>query len=257
MIEDIMSGLIVGILLLLIPTSEKSIKTTKPVEVIEPNTVIIEKKVVYKSGTSEDNSSNTLFLIAIFMVVALVNYIKHYNAIHFIIVFMSTAIGIMAMGMACVCIHRGIRFKKDLNIMLVFNLFSIVIVPYLVWKTRTASEGRQLDMELLKTQMIQNEKFSIFEDISITFFLLYQIVGLVVIVIYMLLVFISNIYLISLINLNLSSRLRGMWEFLNRNTYKITSKPIHNVVVGIVFLIIGYVMVSGIMLDIINSQTIG
>jgi len=262
MIEDIISGLIVGILLLLIerlliPTSEKSVKTNKPIEIIEPKKIIIKEKVVYKSGTSNDNSNLIIFFIVIFMGVALVNYIKYYNLIHFIIVFMSTAIGIMAVGMAGVCIRRGLRFRKDLNIMLVFNMLSIVVVPFLVWQARNASEGRKVNIELLKVQITQTEKISVFGDMSISFFLIYQIIGLAIIIIYMLTAFISNIYLVSLINLNLSSKLRGMWEFLNRNTSKMASKPVNNIAVGIIFLVLGYLMVSGIMLDILNSQTIG
>lgn len=262
-LAGIISGIISGLFLLFIERlvtskSQSVVGTREPTDIIEPTKIIVKEKVVYKNtkNDSEDDSSFIFFVIILFMIVAVVNYIKYSSIVYFIIIFMSTAIGVMALGMAVFCIKKGMQFRKDLNIMLMFNMSALVTVPVLIWQTVVASEQRKIDMEALKAQITQTENFSIWDDMPTTIFLVYQIIGLMIIVIYMLSVLISNIYLISLINLNLNSGLRGMWQFLNQKTYTVGLKPAKIIWCEVIFLIISYLMVSGIILDLINTQIV-
>ncbi len=110
-------------------------------------------------------------------------------------------------------------------------------------------------LRLQVTNATENE-FFVLHDFSVTIFLGYQILGLIFIIIYMLLVLVSNIYLVSLINLNLNSRLRKMWDFLNRKTYKMGANVGMVILIEVIFLIISYLMVSGTALDLLNNQVI-
>ena len=73
---------------------------------------------------------------------------------------------------------------------------------------------------------------------------------------YMFFVLLSNIYLISLININFNSRLKRMWIFLNKKTYARVSKVERIILLEIIFLIISYFMVSGIALDLLSKSKI-
>lgn len=258
-IVGIISGVISGIFLILferliLPKGE-STETKKEMYISEPQPPIIKEKIVYKDkeGTSDNDSSLVVFGGLVLLALAIVKYIEYTKLVHGVIIVMSLAIGIMAMGMAIYCIRKGMKFRKDLNILLVYNMLALIAVPFLIFQTNRGSEKWGIDMEVLRQQVIQTGKLPVFEDSFDLFFLGYQILGLVCIVFYMLFVLISNIYLVAIININLNSRLKKMWLFLIRKTYRIAMNTKMTIIISAVFLLFSYLMISGIILNLIRA----
>ena len=262
-LAGVISGVISGVILiffeqLLMPKFATIEKQNKELRVIEERKIIVKEKVVYKEQRSASEDDSTLFVLGIFvlMMVAVVNYIKYVDIIHFVITVISLAVGVMAVGMGIFCIRKGLRFRNDLNLILIFNTLALAIVPALLWQTTWASKKRGIDIELLRKQVIETGGITGLSDFSIALFFAYQIAGLIFVIIYMVVVLISNMYLISLINLNLNSRMKNMWLFINRKTYGLGSN-VKKVILGeSVFLLISYLMVSGIVLDLLSKQGI-
>lgn len=258
-IVGVISGIISGIVLILIERllvpKDESLEAKKELYVNEPQQIVIKEKIVYRdSGGASNNDSSFVVIMGLLLLgVTIIKYIEYTKLVHGSIIVMSLAIGIMAMGMAFYCIRKGMRFRKDLNVLLVHNIFALIAVPFLIFQTNKGSEKWGIDMEVLRQQVIQTGKLPIFEDSFDFFFLGYQILGLAFIVLYMLFVLISNIYLVALININLNSRLRKMWLFLNRKTYRIATNTKMTILISAVFLILSYLMVSGIILDLIKA----
>lgn len=256
---DIFVGIFTGIILLmierfLIPENEKNHEVTNNTErIFKSEKIIIKEKVVYVNQKRNDgNTDSYMWLIIILSIAAVAGYIKYSRIVHSTIIIISTAIGIMTLGMAFFCMKKGMKFKKELNLVLIINTLALVIVPCIINLTTKASEKQGIDIAKLKQEAELGNMFGS-ADLYDILFLMYQILGLVCAIIYLLCILISNLYLISLININLNSKLNRMWSFIYAKTYRLVSKPITIIVLEITFLIISYLLVSGVAWNLIKK----
>lgn len=256
---DIFVGIFTGIILLmierfLIPENEKNHEVTNNTErVFKSEKIIIKEKVVYVNQKKNDgNTDSYVWLIIILSIAAVAGYIKYSRIVHTTIIIISTAIGIMTLGMAFFCMKKGMKLKKELNLVLIINTLALVIVPYIINLTTKASEKQGIDIAKLKQEAELGNMFGS-ADLYDILFLMYQILGLFCVIIYLLCILISNLYLISLININLNSKLNRMWSFIYAKTYRLVSKPITIIVLEITFLIISYLLVSGVAWNLIEK----
>lgn len=256
---DIFVGIFTGIILLmierfLIPENEKNHEVTNNTErVFKSEKIIIKEKVVYVNQKKNDgNTDSYVWLIIILSIAAVAGYIKYSRIVHSTIIIISTAIGIMTLGMAFFCMKKGMKLKKELNLVLIINTLALVIVPYIINLTTKASEKQGIDIAKLKQEAELGNMFGS-ADLYDILFLMYQILGLFCVIIYLLCILISNLYLISLININLNSKLNRMWSFIYAKTYRLVSKPITIIVLEITFLIISYLLVSGVAWNLIEK----
>ena len=256
---DIFVGIFTGIILLmierfLIPENEKNHEVTNNTErIFKSEKIIIKEKVVYVNQKRNDgNTDSYMWLIIILSIAAVAGYIKYSRIVHSTIIIISTAIGIMTLGMAFFCMKKGMKFKKELNLVLIINTLALVIVPCIINLTTKASEKQGIDIAKLKQEAELGNMFGS-ADLYDILFLMYQILGLVCAIIYLLCILISNLYLISLININLNSKLNRMWSFIYAKTYRLVSKPITIIVLEITFLIISYLLVSGVSWNLIKK----
>lgn len=256
---DIFVGIFTGIILLmierfLIPENEKNHEVTNNTErVFKSEKIIIKEKVVYVNQKKNDgNTDSYMWLIIILSIAAVAGYIKYSKIVHSTIIIISTAIGIMTLGMAFFCMKKGMKFKKELNLVLIINTLALVIVPYIINLTTKASEKQGIDIAKLKQEAELGNMFGS-ADLYDILFLMYQILGLVCVIIYLLCILISNLYLISLININLNSKWNRMWSFIYAKTCRLVSKPITIIILEITFLIISYLLVSGVAWNLIEK----
>ncbi len=258
---DIFVGIFNGIVLLLIERflllkdCEKKEKISEsiiePERVIKSEKVIVKEKVIYVNK-NDDNADLFMWLMFFLGIVAVAGYIKYSNVVHSIIIIISTAVGVMAFGMAFFCIKKGIRFNKQLNLVLIINVLALVIVPWLINLTTKASERQGIDIAILKQEAELSNIFGS-ADLFDILFLMYQIMGLASVIIYIISILISNLYLVSLININMNSKWKKIWSMIYRKTYRIVSKPIRVVIFEGLFLALGYLLVSGVLWNLIEK----
>ena len=248
----IFSGIFSGLILLmierfLIPKNEKNHEVTNTAEkVFKSEKIIIKEKVEYvNKKKNDDNTDLYMLFIIILIIVSVAGYIKYSKIVHTTIIIISTAIGIMALGMAFFCMKKGMKLKKELNLVLIFNTLSLVIVPYIINLMTKASEKKGINIVKLKQEAELGNMFGS-ADVYDMLFLMYQILGLFCVIIYLLCILISNLYFISFININLNSKWNRIWLFICAKTYRLVSKPIIIIMLEIIFLISSYLYVSGV-----------
>ena len=257
---DIFVGIFTGSVLLMIERfllpkdGEKKEKLgesiIEPERVIKSEKVIVKEKVVYVNQKNDGNADLFMWLMLLLGIAAVAGYIKYSNVVHSIIIIISIAVGIMALGTAFFCMKKGMRFNKQLNLVLIINTLALVIVPWLINLTTKASERQGIDIAILKQEAKLGNMFGS-ADLFDILFLMYQIMGLASVIIYMLSILISNLYLVSLININLGSKWKKIWSMIHRKTYRLVSKPITIVIFEGVFLAVGYLFVSGVLWNLI------
>lgn len=248
---DIFAGVFSGIVLLLIerfliPMDEKKHEVTNAAEkIVKSEKIIIKEKVVYvNSKENDENMDSFIWLIFFLMIISAIGYIKYRKIVHSTIIIFSIAIGTITLGMAFFCIKKGIKLRNELNFILIINTFALVVVPYIIKLAIQASEKQGMDMVSLKYRVEQGNLLGAGDMDDILFFM-YQTLGMFCIIIYLFCVFISNIYIISVININLDSKWNRMWLYIYTKTYRSGSKPITIFIMEMVFLIASYLLASG------------
>lgn len=222
-------------------------------KVIKPEIILIKEKEARGEKKEKVNNSNDsmVWIILLLGIAAVACYIKYYMIIHSIFLIVSIATGIMAIGMALFCIKKGMRFKGQLNFVLIVNALSLIIVPWIISLTTNANVKQGIDIEVLKKQAESGNMFGSADSFDVLF-LLYQLLGLATLLVYVLLVFVSNIYLVSLINVNLNSKFKFIWTKLLQQSYRFMRNPILSIILECIFIVMSYLLISGTVWNWVN-----
>lgn len=223
---------------------------------IQPTQVIVKEKTIYKEKNSSSNDIGgfEMFIIgAVILSIAITGFIKFRVQIQMGIIGMALSLEIMVLIVAWFGMRKGLSFDNRIKSIMVFNILSVIMVPILVILVEHPFMYKNVDKVAIVNSINQTGSFSVFDDMSITLFLTYQIAGLVLAVVYMLYVLRSNIFLIASINLVLQSRLNKLWATIYRKTYNSYKKSMTYIVFGCVLLILSFLMVSGILANIFEK----
>ncbi|MBR0599773.1 hypothetical protein [Sinanaerobacter chloroacetimidivorans] len=220
---------------------------------IQPTQVIVKEKTIYKEKNSSSNDIGVfeMFIIgAVILSMVITGYMKFRVQIQIGIIGMALSLEIMVLIVAWFGIRKGLSFDNRIKSIMAFNILSVIMVPILVVLVEHPFMYKNVDKVAIVNNINQTGSFSVFDDMSITVFLTYQITGLVLAVVYMLYVLRANLFLIASINLVLQSRLNKLWAIIYKKTYKNHKNSITYIVIGSVLLVLSFFMVSGILANI-------
>lgn len=223
---------------------------------IQPTQVIVKEKPIYKEKNSSSNDIGgfeILIIGAVIISMAITGFMKFRVQIQIGIIGMAMSLEIMALIVAWFGLRKGLSFDNRIKGIMVFNILSVIMVPILVVLVEHPFMYKNVDKVAIVNNINQTGSFSVFDDMSVTLFLTYQIVGLVLAVVYMLYVLRANIFLIASINLVLQSRLNKLWAIIYKRTYNSHKKSIKYIVVGCLLLLLSFLMVSGILANIFEK----
>ncbi|MDF2609016.1 MAG: hypothetical protein K0R92_490 [Lachnospiraceae bacterium] len=223
---------------------------------IHPTQVVVKEKTIYKEKNSSLNDIGgfEMFIIgAVILSMVITGFMKFRVQIQIGIIGMALSLEIMVLIVAWFGIRKGLSFDNRIKSIMVFNILSVIMVPILVVLVEHPFIYKNVDKVAIVNNINQTGSFSVFEDMSITLFLTYQIAGLVLAVAYMLYVLRANLFLIASINLVLQSRLNKLWAIIYKKTYNNHKNSITYIVSGSVLLVLSFFMVSGILANIFEK----
>lgn len=184
---------------------------------------------------------------------AITGFLKFRVQIQMGIIGISLSLEIMALIVAWFGICKKLCFDNRIKIIMVFNILSVIMVPILVILVEHPFMYKNVDKVAIVNNINQTGSFSVFDDMSITLFLTYQIAGLVLAVVYMLYVLRGNLFIIASINLVLQSRLNKLWAVIYKKTYNSHKNSLMYIVIGCTLLALSFFMVSGILANIFEK----
>ncbi len=140
---------------------------------------------------------------------------------------------------------------RSIKSILIFNIFATVCVPILLYLMKNPIRNAFVNKEAILNAINNDGVFSLLHDVNAYGFLLYQAMGIIILLGFMLFTMIGMVHILSMINLALESRLTGAWRWLYKKTLKFCNSSGFYIGFGILLLVISFLLVSGILASIL------
>ncbi len=141
---------------------------------------------------------------------------------------------------------------RSIKSILIFNIFATVCVPVLLYFMKNPIKNAFINKEAILSTITDDGVFSLLYDVNAYGFLLYQAIGIIILLGFMLFTMIGTIHILSMVNLALESRLTGVWRWLYKKTLGFCNSAGFYISFGILLLVISFLLVSGILASILK-----
>lgn len=142
---------------------------------------------------------------------------------------------------------------KSIKHILLFNIVATICVPIILYFEQNPILGQMFNKKEILGKIETSGIFTLLFD-SYTFaFLLYQIIGLVILMAFMTFTLFGLMHVLSMINLALKNRFSKMWSWIFRKTLVFCESFKLYMIIGISLLVLSVLFVSGILSTFITS----
>lgn len=142
---------------------------------------------------------------------------------------------------------------KSIKSILLFNILATISVPILLYLVKNPITGQVVDKQEILFQVEKNGILSLLVDIDIFGFLLYQAIGIIILVGFLTFTMIGLMHVLSMINLTLKNRFSKMWSWVFRKTLGFCKSVKFYMFFGSLLLVLSFLFVSGVLSMLIAS----
>ena len=134
---------------------------------------------------------------------------------------------------------------KSIKLILLFNIFATICVPVLLYLERNPIMGIIVNKQEILHQAERNGIFYLLRDAEKFGFLLYQVIGIIVLVVFLVFTMIGLMHVLSMINLTLGKSFKKVWSWIYRKTIFFCESVKFYMFVGAFLLVVSFLFVSG------------
>lgn len=208
-----------------------------------------KEKRISNGASSEDNGILYLFGILIVGAFLIWGYLKYKKVIIIGLLIAAMFLETMSLTAAYVNIKKGIRFDKKMQSVLLYNLVSVMLIPFLLYFSEYPIVGVGIDKNAIYEMMVREGIMSVIKNMNIFFFLLYQVIGLIIVIIYIAHTFLGELHIWSMINLYMQTKGEKIWNFFYSKTYTKCRNNLYYIMIGSLWLILSFLMISGFLIS--------
>lgn len=211
------------------------------------NTVGCQRQNSNSTNKSQSTSGGEMFVGGLVIAVLLVfGFLKYEKEIGTVIlctfVFLETAFLTTAY-----VIVKKYYVEQSIKRILLFNIFAAIGVPILLYLEKNPITGLVVNKQELLYQAERNGIFSLLRDVDTFGFLLYQVIGVTIIVGFLSFTMIGLMHVLSIINLTLRNRFGEVWSWIFRKTLGFCKSVKSYIFFGSFLLVLSFLFVSGIL----------
>ncbi len=200
-------------------------------------------------STNKGQSTSGGEIIISYLIVALLlifGFLKYEKQISAVIlctfIFLETAF----LTTAYVTVKRY-YVDKSIKSILLFNIVATVGVPILIYLVKNPIKGSLINKQDILCQAEISGIISLLFDVEVFGFLLYQAVGVIILVGFMTFTLIGFMHVLSMINLTLKNRFGKMWRWIFRKTLGFCKSVAFYMFFGSFLLVLSFLFVSGVL----------
>lgn len=134
---------------------------------------------------------------------------------------------------------------KSIKLILLFNIFATICVPVLLYLERNPIMSIIVNKQEILHQAERNGIFYLLRDAEKFGFLLYQVIGIIVLVGFLVFTMIGLMHVLAMINLTLGKRFKKVWSWIYRKTLCFCKSVKLYMFVGAFLLVVSFLFVSG------------
>lgn len=217
------------------------------------NTVDSQRQNSNSTNKSQSTSGGEMFFGVLVIAVLLVfGFLKYENEISKVILCTFVFLETTFLTTTCVMVKKY-YVDKSIKLILLFNIFATICVPILLYLEKNPITGIVVNKQELLHQAERNGMFSLLRDVDTFGFLLYQAIGVIVMVGFLSLTMIGLMHVLSMINLTLRNRFGKVWSWIFRKTLGFCKSVKFYIFFGAFLLVLSFLFVSGILSMLITS----
>lgn len=258
----VVSAILGALFGVLIPKLLKDEKKTTDIQVdkqlvfsqihIEQKQYIINNsgnQCVNSKGTYKSESSYGTEIVVVFLLVALflIYWFLKYEKIICAVVLVLFVFLEVAFLVAEYIITRRYRIDKSIKYILLFNILATICIPILVSFIKMPIMGLDFDKEAMLNKMQEEGIFTVLFDVEVFGFLLYQAMGVIILIVFMIFTLVGMIHVLSMINLVLKNRFGKMWEWFYIKTMGLCKSVKFYISFGLLLLVLSFLCISGVL----------
>ena len=258
----VVSAILGALFGVLIPKLLKDEKKTTDIQVdkqlvfsqihIEQKQYIINNsgnQCVNSKGTYKSESSYGTEIVVVFLLVALflIYWFLKYEKIICAVVLVLFVFLEVAFLVAEYIITRRYRIAKSIKYILLFNILATICIPILVSFIKMPIMGPDFDKEAMLNKMQEEGIFTALFDVEVFGFLLYQAMGVIILIVFMIFTLVGMIHVLSMINLVLKNRFGKMWEWFYIKTMGLCKSVKFYISFGLLLLVLSFLCISGVL----------
>lgn len=258
----VVSAILGALFGVLIPKLLKDEKKTTDIQVdkllvfsqihIEQKQYIINNsgnQCVNSKGTYKSESSYGTEIVVVFLLVALflIYWFLKYEKIICAVVLVLFVFLEVAFLVAEYIITRRYRIDKSIKYILLFNILATICIPILVSFIKMPIMGPDFDKEAMLNKMQEEGIFTALFDVEVFGFLLYQAMGVIILIVFMIFTLVGMIHVLSMINLVLKNRFGKMWEWFYIKTMGLCKSVKFYISFGLLLLVLSFLCISGVL----------
>ena len=258
----VVSAILGALFGVLIPKLLKDEKKTTDIQVdkqlvfsqihIEQKQYIINNsgnQCVNSKGTYKSESSYGTEIVVVFLLVALflIYWFLKYEKIICAVVLVLFVFLEVAFLVAEYIITRRYRIDKSIKYILLFNILATICIPILVSFIKMPIMGPDFDKEAMLNKMQEEGIFTALFDVEVFGFLLYQAMGVIILIVFMIFTLVGMIHVLSMINLVLKNRFGKMWEWFYIKTIGLCKSVKFYISFGLLLLVLSFLCISGVL----------
>ena len=258
----VVSAILGALFGVLIPKLLKDEKKTTDIQVdkqlvfsqihIEQKQYIINNsgnQCVNSKGTYKSESSYGTEIVVVFLLVALflIYWFLKYEKIICAVVLVLFVFLEVAFLVAEYIITRRYRIDKSIKYILLFNILATICIPILVSFIKMPIMGLDFDKEAMLNKMQEEGIFTALFDVEVFGFLLYQAMGVIILIVFMIFTLVGMIHVLSMINLVLKNRFGKMWEWFYIKTMGLCKSVKFYISFGLLLLVLSFLCISGVL----------
>lgn len=258
----VVSAILGALFGVLIPKLLKDEKKTTDIQVdkqlvfsqihIEQKQYIINNsgnQCVNSKGTYKRESSYGTEIVVVFLLVALflIYWFLKYEKIICAVVLVLFVFLEVAFLVAEYIITRRYRIDKSIKYILLFNILATICIPILVSFIKMPIMGPDFDKEAMLNKMQEEGIFTALFDVEVFGFLLYQAMGVIILIVFMIFTLVGMIHVLSMINLVLKNRFGKMWEWFYIKTMGLCKSVKFYISFGLLLLVLSFLCISGVL----------
>lgn len=258
----VVSAILGALFGVLIPKLLKDEKKTTDIQVdkqlvfsqihIEQKQYIINNsgnQCVNSKGTYKSESSYGTEIVVVFLLVALflIYWFLKYEKIICAVVLVLFVFLEVAFLVAEYIITRRYRIDKSIKYILLFNILATICIPILVSFIKMPIMGPDFDKEAMLNKMQEEGIFTALFDVEVFGFLLYQAMGVIILIVFMIFTLVGMIHVLSMINVVLKNRFGKMWEWFYIKTMGLCKSVKFYISFGLLLLVLSFLCISGVL----------
>lgn len=224
-------------------------------QIIKETKIIREKRIERRSESSDGDISGSIILMLIISAGLIWLYLKYQSEIHNGLLIGAVFVASMCLSAIYVITRRNIEIDRKFKTIITWIIISTIFVPIGLYLLQNPLYFKSVNKETILEVMNNNGLAELYTQFGVQIygFLLYQVIGVVAMILFIIHLIVGNLHIWAMVNLSLGSKGKFIWKPLYKVTYPFCRSVASFIGFSVFLIIVSFLFISGILANLFTS----